>query len=753
MPTLSEIRQQFPQYADLDDGSLADGLYRKFYSDLPREDFDRRIGLGAEESTQESRGGYLDKMIPRDQPLPRTQLNPEPTLTQQVLGNSNPLSLAYDIASDALDTRTDRPAGERATDTAAFVAAMPFQAFRLPTPGTMAESATGYEGWRKAEQDFEQNNPGIIRAIGALGEVAPGITTGRGMGAGATSVRTPTVPGLRTINRARANMGERGAYGSIVDDLPGTLDEFANQVATGAARFDVGTNRRVLDILGEEMQRAGGNVPAAQAATISRIVQENGVTPQTARAQIRRLSSVHEDSQLMLGEYPAVAASDAAQRLRSRDNVNLDDLGRSEASTTQATLDYLANNGNARSAQDVRNAVARRQEELAPAMRTTLEDAGPRVASGPRSTRPADITDVQQIIDNARDIGRQEYNAAYRAPINNRLSMHWLPRVLDSNLNRAAGRAGEPAEAIRRAIDQFYINLPTGQRLAMNTLQQLQDARGTVRGQLAAYHRAGRADLAHAVQPFYDQITRLMTRMSPGWARANARWRDMKFDEFAQELGDAFALKAGPNFRQQMQDFRRLAPQAQQIVRVHFLQKLYDKLDNLGDTHSVSKLFSNDHSRNMIRELLGPEAAVSFTRAVRDQRVAESSQQMMRNSATHRRGVAQKQKDLETGLVAAVENANARGVRSWLLERATQLLTERRNRPMARVLTTPMSDTAEVARHLHNMRQQQNLLGRYQGERGIRLDAAPAQAGGAAAMNSVDPLSEDSALYLSQAIR
>ena len=153
-----------------------------------------------------------------------------------------------------------------------------------------------------------------------------------------------------------------------------------------------------------------------------------------------------------------------------------------------------------------------------------------------------------------------------------------------------------------------------------------------------------------------------------------------------------------------------MAPQAQNIVRVHVLQKLNDKIDNLGDAHSVSKLFANDHARMLIRTLFGDDAVVGFTRAVRDQRVAEQSQGMMSNSATHRRGVAQKQKDAETGLVAAVEGANVRGVRNWLLERLTQIVTERRNRPMADILTTPVSDTANVARHLHNMRAQQQLL-------------------------------------------
>jgi len=45
MTTLAEIRRQYPQYSDLDDNVLADSLHRKWYSDMPREEFNQRLGL------------------------------------------------------------------------------------------------------------------------------------------------------------------------------------------------------------------------------------------------------------------------------------------------------------------------------------------------------------------------------------------------------------------------------------------------------------------------------------------------------------------------------------------------------------------------------------------------------------------------------------------------------------------------------------------------------------------------------------
>ena len=47
MATLTEIRNQYPQYADLPDDVLANALYKKFYSDVPRAEFDSKLGLKA----------------------------------------------------------------------------------------------------------------------------------------------------------------------------------------------------------------------------------------------------------------------------------------------------------------------------------------------------------------------------------------------------------------------------------------------------------------------------------------------------------------------------------------------------------------------------------------------------------------------------------------------------------------------------------------------------------------------------------
>jgi hypothetical protein len=44
---IQQIRQKYPQYDDLSDEQLASLLHRKFYADMPRKEFDQKVGLAA----------------------------------------------------------------------------------------------------------------------------------------------------------------------------------------------------------------------------------------------------------------------------------------------------------------------------------------------------------------------------------------------------------------------------------------------------------------------------------------------------------------------------------------------------------------------------------------------------------------------------------------------------------------------------------------------------------------------------------
>lgn len=569
-----------------------------------------------------------------------------------------------------------------------------FVAPAATTGGRIAQGAAIGAGYG-AVQGFGEGEGGI-------GNRVESAATGAGVGLALGGVIGSGAELYRGVRSAAAGQGRTGAYERFRTQLPdGDLDTFANQIATGANRNDQAIQRRTLDILGQEMERAGGDRGQAVASTIARISREANVAPDTAREQIRRLTAAQRDSNLFMAEYPAAAEGNAAVRAsRNASTVDLQDAGRMRDSGAHMIIDDLANNPGAGSSATVRNAVNERNLGGRDAMLGTLEDLAPRA---PGSNRARTIEDLTQMQEGAQRAARIEYENAYNGQTNNALLVGLLPRILGRHANRMAGRAGDQAQALERGLQEFQINTPNGPALMM-TLQQLQDARGALRGQIEVARRAGQDHIVGTLQPLYRDVTRLMERANPTWANANRRWADNAIDTRARELGEAFATKAGPQYRQQLEQYRQLAPEAQQMVQVEYLQKLADKLDNLTDTHDVAKLFTNNHMRNSIRELFGDQGVVAVVQMTRDLGIATRSGRMLGGAQTAMRLARRQDADTETGIRAAAEHASVQGAKSWIIQKLQNLLTERRNRPLADIATTPVSDTAEVARHIHNMR-------------------------------------------------
>ena len=61
MSGLSDFRTSHPEYNDIPDTDLADKLHAKFYSDMPKEDLYKELGLSVSPTAPLSGGGALPK--------------------------------------------------------------------------------------------------------------------------------------------------------------------------------------------------------------------------------------------------------------------------------------------------------------------------------------------------------------------------------------------------------------------------------------------------------------------------------------------------------------------------------------------------------------------------------------------------------------------------------------------------------------------------------------------------------------------
>lgn len=512
----------------------------------------------------------------------------------------------------------------------------------------------------------------------------------------------------RTVQGARASSNP---YERVVQGLGDTsIDDLANATAVGHTPANMGISRHALDVLGEEMVKAGGNRRAAIPATLARL-QAQGASPTAAKDQLRRIMQAHGDNDLLFGEYPAVAQSDMDTRLaRNLANVGDEEAGALKDTGTQRLIDYVANTGSMASSQNVRNAIGTRAQGL----KDSTEDAIRAMAPGKKT-----IQDVDSMLDSATKQASGEYNVVHD-PANNLVNngkLHGgLQQVIDKHLDKMRGRSGEQAQALKSAIDEFFVELPNGQKIVMPTLQMAQDMRGSLRGMIQRNRQAGNDHIVQVLEPLRKDVTAAMRDASPEWWKVNQRWADLELKERAQDLGEAFANRAGPKFREQLQDFKRMAPEAQDIVRIHFTQQLLDMIENaakLGGTKNLGELFTKSHTRNMVREVLGDGPAVDMARLIRDANVMARSRDMLKGSPTQPRQQMQKEQDADLNLIASADNFDWRSWKAALLEKAVALMRERRNKVVGKTVTTPMRDTPAVAENLERMRQARATAEKY----------------------------------------
>lgn len=746
MPTLGEIRRQYPQYGDMSDDDLASALHRKFYSDMPREEFDRKVGFEkpdpsmAEVTADVGKGALrginkgLANLITAPYRLPAWAI--EKTTGYQ-LPNYENFSVVPGLPYKWGDF-TNPPEAETTTGRYVQAAGEGVGGAAIPTAGLLAAAPRIVQSALPTVRQATQTLPGLVRrvaepfarspklAVAADAAAAAGAGIGQeaarseGFGRGGQFVAgmmgafAPLAVGgvasgmYNALSRARAGSTPYARVANKLGDV--SIDDLSEGIATGATRIQADIHTRALDILGQEMVRAGGNRQAAIPATIARIANEQSVTPQTAREHLRRLTGAQRESELFFGEYPTVAQSNIKTRLKNPRKVTDEAAGAIEDVETQWLTDTIASAGG-KSASRIRNAITSRLEPLREQFRERLARMSP---SGQT------IQDADLLIEGMKRAAQKEYDAVYNAPplttqqiqagvrpVVNYGRLHkLLGGVVDKHLDRMYGRGGEQKEALQRAINEFMVDTPQG-RVLLPSLQMMQDMRGVVRGMITEADRAGRSHIVSTLQPFYDDITRIMKIGSPQWAKANERWADLSIDKVARELGEAFAEKAGPKFRKQMQQFGRLAPEAKDFVRIEFTQKLLDKIENNPATHDLAKLFNTPHVKNMVRTLLGNDAAVDFARLIRDNQVATRSKNMLGGSPTQPRQMRQAEQDADLGLIAAADNLSVQGVRGWLIQQTINRLRDYRNRKMAGIVTTPMRDTPAIAEHLERMRRAQ----------------------------------------------
>lgn len=232
MPTIADVRKQYPQYEDMSDQQLAAALHRKFYSDMPRAEFDAKIGLSSA---------------------------PDPMSAERAKQD--------DYYSSGIYAGEYNPLGAIARSLDASASAIQ----RAPLMGWDDEvqagisTAGGFAGdYEQARQKFDarkqvqrENNP----VASTVGDIAGGVAVGGTLAKGGATLAGRNLP---VIGRTGGAALEGAAYGGVVgageaapgDRLAGGAIGAAIGGASGAALSSVG------DALASRQARRASQVSA-----------------------------------------------------------------------------------------------------------------------------------------------------------------------------------------------------------------------------------------------------------------------------------------------------------------------------------------------------------------------------------------------------------------------------------------------------------------------------------------------------------
>jgi hypothetical protein len=221
MPTISEIRQQYPDYNDISDQELADKLHTKFYSDIPKEEYYTKIGLKptVTKPEEKSNGSIIEQYI-------------RPMVRPTIEGLATGIGSVAGAGLGALGGGIGALPGSIAGGTLGYMGGSQLSDLLLgENKGTPLQEL--YKQGQRAKTGAEYAaggellgvvGPKVAKGIGYLGKQALGFTTGKG----------PQIIGRAFQGGEKFEQGLRGQLDmtDVYDTVKGALQNIRNTRAT-----------------------------------------------------------------------------------------------------------------------------------------------------------------------------------------------------------------------------------------------------------------------------------------------------------------------------------------------------------------------------------------------------------------------------------------------------------------------------------------------------------------------------------------
>lgn len=701
MPTIADIRADYPQYSDMSDADLASALHRKFYSDMPFAEFSAKVGLGAGQSAQ-TPGVPRITVTPRGSAAPGSDMggySPQqiPPSPQEDIGRVNAgLRGAYQGITANFG---DELAGLNAA-AGSFLgggtAAGPLGTFVGPLvggarlayeglTGNPGEATKAYEGARNAVRSdlaqAEAQYPGTTLAGNVAGAVA--IPMG-GMLNGAT-----------LLARMARGAGVGAGFGALSGVGEGTTTE--DRITRGVSGAILGGGAGAL---APPVLAGLGAATSAVASPITSAVR--GMINPEREAARRVVGSITND---MRNGTAGLTPAEFMNAQRGGAPVSVLDLGgdttrrlaRSASNTSTeggAALQNLADarfeGQSDRASQFIRNLVGPVDTQ---ATRDTLRTAAHNV------NRPA--YQRAYMAPNAQVMWDDGFQQLMQAPVVQEAAR----KVTRTGANEAAMQGYTPVRNPFAWDEQGRWTLRTDGR---PNLQFWDHVQRNLRDAYDTAVRQGANNEARQITALRSELLSRLDQTVPEFqaARAGA----------ARFFGAEDALSAGENFvrsnmtaREGARAIAQMSPQERELFRQGFSARLIDDINNTRDRVNVlNKIGQSPEARNKLQVALGPQGYRNIEGFLTVEHAMDRFRGALGNSTTARQlvelglaggaGYGLSGGDLTTGGAAALAAFLVRkgGVRidERVARRVAEMLTSNDPQVLAQGVRTAMNNRA-----------------------------------------------------------
>ncbi len=527
MATLAEARQQYPQYADMSDAELANAMHRKFYSDMPREEFDKRMGIGAE--TDPHRIAARKEI----DDLKAKGVDTGAGLVRQAMQGAT-----FNLADEAI-------AG-------------------LLTPLEMIRQGTfnPAEAYRhaKAREDLILEDARKDNGMaGTAAEIAGGVGSGIGLARTGLSAAGRLAPNAGIGTRMAASAGDAAAMGAIAGAGEGNslAERGFNAGVGGGVGAAVGGAAPVVATLAKSVAapvvsniRARINPERFAENQVARAVVESGMTPTSIADDV---AAAAREGQGMF--TVADAMGNPGQRMLS--------------STARAP-------GPGRT--DVVEFLDRRQADQGRRVANTLSEG---------FDSPQTAAQMRDRLTTGRDTLADQAFGAVRAdadPVDLTGTIARIDQTLRPGLTPLVRPSTIADDSVEAALQRTRDRLTDG-RSVLTDFEVIQRARGDLADTISKAHRAGEGNKVRLLTQVRNELDQALERASQGYRQANRDFQTRSQAIDAIDTGRDAALRG--RVEDTVPAFNAMRPDQRAAFRTGYADPLIETAQ--GSAYGVNK--------------------------------------------------------------------------------------------------------------------------------------------------------------------